>query len=133
MNPTNHELATALKEMSERAGIALGDALVLRLAAEQLREDLADSDYLPPVPQFVGALTDDDGWIEWDGLAYESVPNFSPVSKGKIIDVRFRDGMVLNRVPAGEHAPGSHRQAKGAFWRKDNADDDIVAYRLSCK
>lgn len=62
MNPTKHELAVALKEMAERGGITLGDAIVLRFAAELLREDLAD-----PSPE-----VEDEGWITWNAVAGRS-------------------------------------------------------------
>lgn len=55
----------------------------------------------------------DDGWIEWHG-------GECPVPAGTLIDLRFRDGDVLERVMSYEWR-----------WCHEGWDADIVAYRIS--
>lgn len=64
-----------------------------------------------------------DGWIRWNGGA-------CPVATGTPIDVRYRDGQELLCLPADRLADSS-RDASEAFWRNDDCENDIVAYRLA--
>lgn len=63
-----------------------------------------------------------DGWIAWSGGA-------CPVPEGTLIDVRYRDGEELLGIPALISAQG--REASPDFWRNDECNVDIVAYRLA--
>lgn len=65
---------------------------------------------------------DADGWIEWSGGA-------CPVPEGTLIDVRYRDGEELLGIPALISA--QWREASPDFWRNDECNVDIVAYRLA--
>lgn len=70
-------------------------------------------------------------WIEWDGSQYEHTPLFSPVPKGSVVDVKFRDGEIYERVKAGVILnPMRDRDAAGPFWNNENHSADIVAYRV---
>lgn len=71
---------------------------------------------------------DNDGWIEWHG-------GQCPVPFGTKVDVKFRNGKVYqNKQAWGSVDVGkgvdSVSEAGSAFWRKDNSDRDIVAYRI---
>lgn len=67
-------------------------------------------------------VADAEGWIEWPG-------GECPVEKGTLVDVRYRDGQELSALPANDIAP-SQRDASYAFWRNDENQNDIIAYRL---
>lgn len=144
MNPTNHELALALKEIAARPGNVLGDNLVLLLAADRLREDWADvpapTIEVPQMPEFVGTLMnelptatvpDAGGWIAWDGSLFDpdTEAPYTPVPRGTLVDVRFRDGVKYERVPAGEIL-SENRDAASTFWKNEGQGNDIVAYRV---
>ncbi len=58
-------------------------------------------------------MKDKDDWIEWHG-------GECPVPAGTLIDVRFRDGDVLERV-----------MSDGWRWSAEGLKADIVAYRIS--
>lgn len=64
-----------------------------------------------------------DTWIEWNG-------GRCPVEQGTLVDVQYRDGKILCRIPANKPHPGM-RDAQVAFWRNEARENDIVAYRLS--
>lgn len=60
-------------------------------------------------------------WIEWFG-------GDCPVPRGELVDVVYRDGKTLYRLPADEiHCTA--RDASGSFWRHDGDPSDIVRYR----
>lgn len=61
-------------------------------------------------------------WIKWDG-------GECPVEKGVLVDVEYRNGVVLYRRPANTRIKGL--EASGCFWHNENSNHDIVAYRLS--
>lgn len=73
----------------------------------------------------------DDGWIEWDGSQFDpcTIDLFTPVQKGTLVDVKFRDGVIYERVQAGVTLP-KMREAAGSFWRNENEGNDIIAYRV---
>lgn len=103
MNPANQELALALKTMSERVDMSLGDALVLRFAAERLREDLAD-----PEPE-----VEDEGWVEWNpSMGKPDLPD------NTVIEWFDRDGDL--------NTPGK----VGNFRWKDYGGASVAKYRV---
>lgn len=70
-------------------------------------------------------------WVEWDGSEYKDSPLFSPVPKGTLVDVKFRDGEIYERVESGIILnPMRDRDAAGPFWNNENHSADIVAYRV---
>ena len=109
---TNTDLADALREIANT--LPLGSALIVRLAANRLT-----------------TVAEGDGWIEWDGSKYEKDTEdlFTPVPRGTLVDVRFRDGMVYERVEAGVSLT-KPRDAAGAYWENEGATNDIIAYRI---
>lgn len=62
-------------------------------------------------------------WIEWNG-------GRCPVEQATLVDVQYRDGEILCRIPANKPYPGM-RDAQASFWRNEARENDIVAYRLS--
>lgn len=60
------------------------------------------------------------GWINWD-------TGSCPVAEGTLIDVKYRNGKSTSQKMA--LVPGEGTVA--SFWRKDNHENDIIAYRLS--
>lgn len=62
-------------------------------------------------------------WIDWNG-------GKCPVEQGTLVDVKYRDGEILCRIPANKPHPGM-RDAQASFWRNEARENDIVAYRLS--
>lgn len=72
--------------------------------------------------QYEAALAaKNDGWIEWGG-------GKCPVEKGKLIDVKWRDGKVDTAIPAKIKLPSRDRQA--IIWHHSGYELDIIAYRL---
>ena len=109
--PTNTDLAAALREIADT--LPLGSALIVRLAADRLSTE-----------------SDGGGWIEWNGLTYNRDEYmFSPVPRRTLVDVKFRDGEVYERVEAGVTLP-RNRDAAGSFWENEGEGNDIVAYRI---
>lgn len=104
MNPTNQELALALRNLS--AQLAVGPAIILRLAADRLREDWSDVQEptveVQPMPEFFGEISDElpvsaeepenDGWIEWDASAPDAEDGPQELDRDTPIDVVLRDG-----------------------------------------
>lgn len=117
-HPTNTDLADALREIANT--LPLGSALVVRLAADRLTTGAEE------------CIDPDDGWIVWDGSKYEDGGDelFTPVAKGTLIDVRFRDDELYQSVSAGKSLPDKLRDAAGAFWRNEGEPNDIIAYRV---
>ena len=66
---------------------------------------------------------DADGWIEWNG-------GECPVSKGVIIDVKYRDGEISRNLKAGEMIDIGTRDSSCSYWQHDDCRADIIAYRL---
>lgn len=67
-----------------------------------------------------------DGWIRHRG-------GKCPVEKGALVDVRFRNGDIIEGIPALESHGSSHPYSWSAgieFWEKDDVAADIMAYRL---
>ena len=62
-------------------------------------------------------------WIEWNG-------GECPVPKGTLVDVKYRDGSVGNRLPANINVSGLYPDAGYAFWLNNDDEKDIFAYRL---
>lgn len=61
-------------------------------------------------------------WTEWNG-------GEMPIAEGTLVDVKYRDGNEEFGIPAGVRIAG-RRHAQ--WWvHDDDADTDIVAYRLS--
>jgi hypothetical protein len=69
-------------------------------------------------------LAAEDGWIPWTG-------GECPVLDGTLVDVRYRDGQVEQRLRANENINGYVRDAGLSFWLNDSQSNDIIAYRLS--
>jgi hypothetical protein len=67
--------------------------------------------------------SDNDGWIEWNG-------GECPVAHGTLVVCRYRDGDIESGLVACELVPDRYREASRPFWRHDDANNDIVAYRL---
>lgn len=69
---------------------------------------------------------DKDGWIRHRG-------GKCPVDKGVLVDVRFRNGDILEGVHALESNGSAHPYSWSAgigFWKKDDVSADIMSYRL---
>ena len=65
--------------------------------------------------------TQESCWIEWPG-------GDCPVPRGTLVDVIYRDGKTLYRLPADEiHC--TSRDASCVFWQHDGEPSDIVRYR----
>lgn len=62
---------------------------------------------------------DADGWIEWKG-------GKCPLKTGELVDIRYRDGEEVSGAEANE----CESDAGAAFWRHDDFQCDIIAYRL---
>ena len=103
-------------------------------ACKQAAEQIRRCDYTPARSTLLTAIKKAEaamsegkpkvyGWIKWAG-------GECPVSKGTLVDVKYRDGERLLLLPANELADG-WRDASSCFWRYDNAPNDIVAYRIS--
>lgn len=58
----------------------------------------------------------------------ENTSGECPVPKGTHIDVKYRDGEVLNNVPALTSFAGRNTQC--AFWELDGCSNDITEWRL---
>lgn len=72
--------------------------------------------------QYESALAaKNEGWIEWGG-------GKCPVEKGKLIDVKWRDGKIDTAIPAKIKCPSRERQA--IIWHHYGYELDIIAYRL---
>lgn len=54
-----------------------------------------------------------------------------PVEYGTLVDVIYRDGQRLFKLPAGNRGENHLRDASAAFWRHDGQLSDITFYRLS--
>ena len=65
--------------------------------------------------------TQESCWIEWSG-------GDCPVPRGELVDVVYRDGKTLYRLPAAK-INYTARDASGSFWRHDGEPNDIVRYR----
>lgn len=68
---------------------------------------------------------DGDGWIEWKG-------GDCPVPTGTMVEVRYRDQEAIPSFigPANENVDPTMFDAGPAFWRHNEWQCDIVAYRL---
>ena len=64
-----------------------------------------------------------DGWITWGG-------GKCPVPNGTLVDVKFRDGEELKGIQANVSQVGFAREATSSYWRHDDLNNDIVAYRV---
>lgn len=62
------------------------------------------------------------GWIEWGG-------GECPVTRGTLVDVRYRDGKQLNALSA-NYGTLNPRDASFVFWCNYGCEKDIIAYRL---
>lgn len=67
-------------------------------------------------------VVDDNGFTHWEGGA-------CPVFEGTVVDVKYRDGGsgTFKALVSDDSSP---RDAGWSFWCNDDADDDIVAYRV---
>ena len=76
----------------------------------------------------VGAVVSEpelnDGWIEWKG-------GKCPVVKGTFVDIRLRDGSEELNLAADVLTSGRNPDASCAFWKHDDDQCDIIAYRLA--
>lgn len=66
---------------------------------------------------------DADGWISW------AVREDCPVTRGTLVDVRYRNGKEKFSIPALEYTAGN--DASIGYWEDEGTQLDIVAYRLS--
>lgn len=56
-----------------------------------------------------------------------------PVTVGTKVDVKYRDGAVIEGAIAGRTTSQSDRDASKAFWIQENAPNDIVEWRFHNK
>ena len=106
MNPTNNELAEAIRDIAN--GQPLGAALILRLAADRLAEPVADAD----------------GWIEWDGGQSPNLPVNTRV------DVIFRDGGTDTSGQSVEDWKDVSDDENNWLYSGDDDPAEIIAYRI---
>lgn len=63
-------------------------------------------------------------------IPHDSPEGIIPVDDGVLVDVKYRDGEKEYNLPANK-LHGNYRDASYAFWRSEQEDKDIVAWRLS--
>lgn len=119
----------SIMEICAERGIPLPESTIRRsegaLAAQPHDTDAQGADEMlaesaPAEPKRDG------GWIAWGGFngAVEC-----PVSDGTLVDIRYRDGTQRFGIPALQNVADAY-DAGYAYWRHDNAINDIVAYRV---
>ena len=68
-------------------------------------------------------------WQPWssEGKRYAELP----VERGTLVDVKYRDGGIGRRLPAGEDTDAQYRDAENRFWRQEGHHSDIMFWRPS--
>lgn len=101
---------------------------------EKVDVDTMMADIARSLPgQLQGQVVDNKGWIEWNNPSFdinegifEKGVMHGPVLYETMIDVKYRDGTIVQNTPC-----GSGLGAGGAFWLTEGHSADIVAYRLA--
>jgi hypothetical protein len=63
-------------------------------------------------------------WIEWSG-------GECPVHLSMLVDVKLRDGTIMDGECAGDFVGPEPRTSANTNWLHDGSGLDIIAYRLS--
>ena len=71
-----------------------------------------------------GITSATDEWIKWHG-------GECPVSKGTLVDVKYRDGVIQMNTPAGDYDTNPSHSREAIYWDNGGGYEDIIAYRLS--
>lgn len=108
---TNAKLAAELREIAARTSSFI-DHVILHEAADRLQQV---------------------DWVKWDGSLYRKgdMCGGVPLPRGTLVDVMFRDKAIYYGLPLGENIPGNERGAHSSFWKHDEWDNDIIAYRIA--